>query len=166
MKHYPRGFSRVHWKVPSHRGFFFFFWSNLISSNTRPGPPNLILSPNDLKSFSWGRRAALKPTNWKSKVNKVSCLSISVLAATSEAYFSALSKIGQNALNTMSSRSLGTWKQTLRVLFYTGLWDVSSFLRHHSSNMLTHQTKLFCATLIKVYAQVRLYCSFYFYCSC
>ncbi|XP_024127172.1 brain-specific angiogenesis inhibitor 1-associated protein 2-like protein 2 isoform X2 [Oryzias melastigma] len=29
------------------------------------------------------------------------------LAATSEAYFSALSKIGQNALNTMSSRSLG-----------------------------------------------------------
>uniref|UniRef100_A0A8C7XIH5 BAR/IMD domain containing adaptor protein 2 like 2a n=1 Tax=Oryzias sinensis TaxID=183150 RepID=A0A8C7XIH5_9TELE len=30
-----------------------------------------------------------------------------VLAATSEAYFSALSKIGQTALNTMSSRSLG-----------------------------------------------------------
>ncbi|RVE69265.1 hypothetical protein OJAV_G00075940 [Oryzias javanicus] len=29
------------------------------------------------------------------------------LAATSEAYFSALSKIGQNALNTMSSRPLG-----------------------------------------------------------
>lgn len=35
------------------------------------------------------------------------CVCIKALALTSEAYFSALAKMGEQALNTLSSRSLG-----------------------------------------------------------
>lgn len=56
-------------------------------------------------------------------------LVVSAFAATSEAYFSALSNIGENALRTVSSRPLGEYglaAMTRRK--HASLQDVSAFM--------------------------------------
>ena len=59
----------------------------------------------------------------------VSFLCVSALAETSEAYFSALSKIGEKAFYTMSSRSLGTCTRThtyMHLMF--NKWEDKDFM--------------------------------------
>lgn len=55
-------------------------------------------------------------------------LYVLAFAARSEAYFSALSKIGEKAFHTMSSRSLGTCKHILVQFQY---YPVETYMRKH-----------------------------------